>query len=112
MGTRAGKLDRRIVLLRPTGGQDEYGGVTRAFVDDAAVWAGLEPQKGDEGFAADQTTAKQVVILRIRYRENVGPKWGVRYDGAEYDIVDVTERGRREELVLTCYARDVTSGPT
>lgn len=107
---QAGKLDRRITLLKPTTAQDSYGAMTEAFASDGTVWANVKQVDGGESFQDDQHTAKKTLVFTIRYRSGITPSWRVQFDGEIYDLDDVAEVGRREGLALTGYAREVQSG--
>ncbi len=110
MPLRAGQLDRRITLQRPVPTRDSYGAELVAWQDLATVWAKVEPMGGDEGFRADQPTARQVTRFTIRYRAGVAPAMRVLYGGETYDIDDVSEPERRVSLVLLAHAHEVQSG--
>lgn len=111
MATKAGQLDRRIRLQRPTTGSNSFGERVAGYVEDAVVFARFVPVTGREEFLpSDHHSAKQATVFEIRFRPNVGPRWRVVYDGATYEVEDVAELGRRDGLRLTTYARDVKSG--
>lgn len=107
---RAGTLDRRITLMKPTAVQDSYGAMVDGFTSDGTVWANVKQIDAGESFQDDQHTAKKTVVFTIRYRAGVAPTWRVVFDGETYDLHDVAEVGRREGLALTGYAREVKSG--
>ena len=111
MAIKAGQLDRRLLLRRPSTTRNTFGEDVETFVDVKNVAARYVPQTGREEFVpADGHSAKQSTIFEIRYRAGVGPKWRVVFYGSEYDVEDVAEVGRREGLRLTCFARNVVSG--
>lgn len=103
---RTGKLDRRIALQRPPteAEVDAVGQPNDAWVTIAHVWAEVTFGSGGESFEADQTAARQRVTFRIRFRRGVSPEMRVVLDGNVYQVEDVAEPVRREELVLTCFA--------
>lgn len=103
---RTGTLDRRITLQRPPveAEVDAVGQPTDAWVTVATVWAEVIFGGGSESFEADQTAARQRVTFRIRFRRGVSPEMRVVLDGNVYQVEDVAEPKRREELVLTCFA--------
>jgi SPP1 family predicted phage head-tail adaptor len=67
---------------------------------DHAIWAEVWPLKGREFFAAQQTQYAADVRFRIRYRSDVLMTDRLVYDSVNYDIVQVSEIGRREGLEL------------
>jgi len=112
----AGKLDRRIRLEAATTTRGLDGHPVRMWPPDGGsllreVWAGVLPVRGQEGFAAQQFAAKAEVTFRIRYPYGLAmfptPSEDLRivYEGRNYDIVSVTETGRREGLDITATAR-------
>lgn len=108
---RAGKLDRRITLRKPTKAQDSYGEPLVTYADEATVWAEVKPISGGENYEGDQRSSKQRVEVVIRYRPGIeANSWLFVYDGETYEIEDVQEMGRREGLKLIAYAREVKSG--
>lgn len=107
---RAGTLDRRITLMKPTSTQDAYGAMVDSFASEGTVWANVKQLDAGEASRDDQHTAKKTVLFTIRYRASVAPTWKVVFDGETYDLTDVAEVGRREGLALTGYAREVKSG--
>lgn len=111
MSIKAGQLDRRIRLRRPSTTRNTFGENVETFVDEKTVAARVVPATGREDFVpSDGHSAKQPTVFEIRYRVGVGPKWRVSFNGSEYEVEDVAEIGRREGLRLTCYARNVVSG--
>lgn len=103
-----GKLDHRITLQQPAPEpENEYGGAgqQQTFTDVATVAAQVEPAPGLEGFIGDQLTATQRQEFTIRYRADVRPTWQLVFEGTTYQIVSVSEFGRRAGLTITAYAR-------
>ena len=45
---RAGQLNRRITLQRPSSAQDSFGAVQSTWIDVATVWADIQPLSGRE----------------------------------------------------------------
>lgn len=113
MGMKSGKLDRRVVLMRPTTTSNGFGEPVEEFVDAARVWASIaRPNPGGEVFQADQNSNEQPTTFEIRFRDDlqISAKWRLQYRGRTYDIVNVEEIGRRDGLRLTTTARDVIPG--
>lgn len=110
---KAGQLDKRILLQRPVVVRDEHGGEVTGWVDVATVWAHFKRVKGDESVQAEQRTNRQDAEFTIRYRPGLDPEMTLVYDGERWEIDDVGEpegSQRRELLLLTAHAREVTSG--
>lgn len=108
---KSGKLDRRITIQQRAVVQNTFGEEVEGWTDVFGSWARVEWSDGGESLGAGQRTAAQTVKFHIRFRAGVEPKMRVVYDGENYDIQDVQEgKGRRDELIITAYAREVTSG--
>lgn len=113
MGLKAGKLDRRVLLQQRVAAlHPETNEEMEAWMDVASVWAEFLPAGAIEEVRQDTRTNRQPARFRIRYRPGVtGGTMRVVFDGEPWRIEGVEEKERREELVLTCAARDGTSGP-
>lgn len=102
-----GKLDRKVTLQAPTPAPaNEYGGggQQQVFTDVATVAAQVEPVPGSEGFIGDQLTATARQKFTIRYRACVLPTWQLLFEGTTYQILTVSEFGRRQGLIITAYS--------
>ncbi|MEI3850046.1 MULTISPECIES: phage head closure protein [unclassified Ensifer] len=93
---RAGKLDRRVVILRELEtGRDEVNQPIIEWVAVATVWGQLAPDRGAERFEAQQLTGSENATFRIGYRGDVTVKDRVNCEGRTWDILSVREIGRR-----------------
>lgn len=63
---RAGRLNKRIAIQAATDTKGATGQTVRTWSTVASVWAGIEPLRGDERVAAQNTQARMThkVILR------------------------------------------------
>lgn len=106
---QAGRLDRRVALAHRTLGTQAADGSypDSGFTTYATVWAEKLDQHGREFFAAAGTNAERTTRFRIRYRSDVLQTDRIVLDSLNYDIVQVSEIGRREGLEI--FAR---SAPT
>lgn len=125
MTIQPGELDKRVVLLKRDTVTGELGNRTEGFSPapnqpTSGVWAKVEWAAGGEAWSADanRRAATQRRRFTIRYRPDVAPTWRLRYDGEEYEILDVGElttgganEGRRRYLVIIAEALEVTAGP-
>jgi SPP1 family predicted phage head-tail adaptor len=100
---RAGELNNRIILQKPTQSRASFGDMTTTFVDVATVWAAIEWQSGRRFESAKQLNSEVQGVIRIRYRSDIKPEWRLKY-GDRYiqilSIANVYERDR--ELQLNC----------
>lgn len=110
MGVRAGNFNRRIVIQSFTVGRNEVGEEIKTWATWKTVWAEMLPEKGDETFQSDRRVATQTVKFRIRFLAGVGPDKQILFEGKTFEIVDVAETRRREELVLTATVLDAAAG--
>jgi SPP1 family predicted phage head-tail adaptor len=102
---KAGRLDRRITIQKQSVSQSDSGQEVIAWVDLAIVWAELLPVRGGERYAAQQLVGKAITTFSFRWSTTVREitvKHRVVYDGREFDIVDVREPKRREEIQIDC----------
>ncbi|MVA47331.1 phage head closure protein [Agrobacterium vitis] len=100
---RAGKLDRRITLLRETEtGRDALNQPILEWVAIKTVWARKTVNKGTETVQAEQMGGTRPLTFQIRYRPGLSIKDRVQYDGALYEIKDFREIGRRVGLDIDC----------
>lgn len=108
MGLAAGKLDRRIILDRPTVTQNSLGEEVTVWVQLARVWASWRRASSNETLAGAEIEASVSDVFEIRYSSQVfdlNPKCRLTYANREYDIVTVDEIGRREGLRIGAVAR-------
>lgn len=104
---RAGKLDRLVSLYHRVLTQDAQGEQIATYPTAyGQVWAEKLDQRAREYFAAQGTQAEATTRFRIRWRSDVLMTDRVALDGVNYDIVQISEIGRRQGLELF-----VTSAP-
>lgn len=104
---RAGRLDRRITIQRKTVTQSDSGEEIVTWVDVATVWAEKVNLRGSERFAAQEILGHTLQMFRIRWSiavKELTTKHRILFDGRYYDITDVRESKRREEIEFDCYA--------
>lgn len=108
----AGRLDRRVTLQRATTAADAYGERVQTWADLATVWA--EKIESGRLVAREQADAGEARValarrkFRIRWSETVAvidASDRLLFEGDAYDILGVTELGRREGLEIECTAR-------
>jgi hypothetical protein len=104
----AGKLDRRVTILRAgTGTRDEYGEVQPGANTETTTWASLRPAPGTERFANAENAAQRRCGSSFAGVQT----WCARRTGCAtefglvYDVKSVTEIGRREGLEVLAVAR-------
>lgn len=104
---RAGKLDRRLTILRETQtGVNGFNEPVLAWAPVATVWAQQRPDRGSERFAAAQVAGTAVMTFHIRFRGDVTVVDRLEYEGTVYEIVaPPRELGRRVVLEIDAVAR-------
>jgi SPP1 family predicted phage head-tail adaptor len=108
---RAGRLDRRVELQKPTASLASSGQDQISWVTVATVWAAVEPIRGRETFDAQKIASEVDVKILIRHRSDVLPTWRVRLNDTVtspvtvriFRIIDVVNPfDARSELQLMC----------
>lgn len=98
---RAGQLRHRVTLQSVTRTDDEGGGYSEAWADDATVWAAVEPLEGTEALRGMALTATVTHRIWLRYREGVTAAMRVQHDGRTFNVRSVIDpEERHRELVL------------
>lgn len=102
---RAGKMDRRVTLLKfEEIGRDPLNTPIEDWVETATVWAQQRPERGAERFSAAQIAGAKVMTFHVRYRDDIGVKDRLSYEGQTFEITDVRELGRRVVSEVDCVA--------
>lgn len=100
----AGRLRFRVDIQKPVETQNTYGEPEVVWSDVATgIWAGIEPLKGREFFAAKQVNAEIEALVIMRYRSDIKAKYRIMHGTNEYyidTVINVDERNR--ELQLMC----------
>lgn len=98
----AGKMRRRVTIQKPTETNTD-GRVAKTWSDVNTVWAEFVDTRAKEFLNAKQVNAKLTHLLRIRWRDDVIPKWRLTHGSSTLNILGVVNPGqRREELLLEC----------
>lgn len=98
---KAGELDRRIVLMTRTQGQNTSGRPTIVWADGNEIWAQVRdmlPSRGEQ-IADGINVASRPARIRVRYRDDISADMRIRYGDQTLQIVsEVAELGRQEGL--------------
>lgn len=98
-----GELDKRIKIEQATETRSGTGAVIKSWATFLTAWAGIDPPKGREFFAAGQIQAEVTVRVRIRYRAGVTPQMRVLFGTRVFDINSVIDPDEAHvELILMC----------
>jgi SPP1 family predicted phage head-tail adaptor len=93
--TGAGDLNRRVVLEAPSETEDGAGGVTRAYVAIATVWAQIVPHAMRAEVSAQSLGAAQFVRIVLRRRDGITTAHRLREGERIYRIVAARESADR-----------------
>ncbi len=105
---QAGRMDRRVSLYHRALTQNSHGEQVPSYpAAYVTIWAEKLDQRAREYFAAQSTQAEATTRFRIRWRADVVMTDRLVLDGLNYDIVQISEIGRRQGLELFA-----TSAPT
>jgi SPP1 family predicted phage head-tail adaptor len=99
---RAGKLDRTIIIQRPTKAKNEYHTPVPAWLNIATVRAEIVQLSAAEFLASFGEAENKAIVFRIRYLAGITNEDRVSYEGQSYDLKQVAEIGRRRALELHC----------
>lgn len=108
----AGKLNRRVTIVRPTNSRNSFGEVVKEpFSPVATVWAGVRWVTGREQLRGGAKTQTQTAIFRVRFRPGLEPRMWVRYRDQMYDIESIAEATEQRDryLDLTATVREVAT---
>lgn len=100
-----GALRTELILQRCEAAQDDSGGLSESWIEEAIVMARIEPVTATSVFGADQTLESVTHRVTLRWRANVAS--GMRFTKGQrmFSIVtahDPDERGR----YLVCRVRE------
>lgn len=102
---RAGKLDRRIRLERSTPVSDGHGGLEDVWMKVADIRAEIVQASTEEFIRAYGASDDNVIIFRTYFIAGVTNADRIVYAGAEFDIKETKELGRRNGLEIRCVSR-------
>lgn len=90
-----GRMDRQVTLQRRTTTQNAIGEAIKTWTSLVTVPAAYKPAPGAEPVNGDKVEAELPVVFTIRYYSGLNPKDRLTYGGQVYNILAVTEVGRR-----------------
>lgn len=110
---RGGKLDRTIIIQRRTLSYANDGEPIEAWTTISTRPASISPLQGDERFTGEQLVAKDQVEFITRWAQlisDLSPLDRVVYPSSDspaerqiYDVIQVSEIGRREGLRIAAF---------
>ena len=102
---KAGDLRQVIVLLKPVITYGDHHRRSIEWQEAATVRAAMAEVSGREFWEAQAYHAEDIVTYTIRWRGDMDTTWRVRYQGAEYNILEINHLGNmRDFMRLKCRA--------
>lgn len=102
MKVAAGKLDRRIAILKRTIVKDASGVAVESYALRTECWAHVQELSGRQVVQASQLDIEGTVRIKIRYRFDIGDTDRIAYRGRIYEIVHRAEFGRYDDIEMMC----------
>ncbi len=103
MGLGSGAFDQRVAIESRTNTPNAYGEAVPAWATQAETWARVEPLRGKEFLAAEQTQGAVDYRVTIRYRTGITANMRVVWRGVVLVVLAVIDvNARRENLELMC----------
>ena len=104
---RAGRMDRRITLLRRDSERNDSGQKVPQWAMLDEVWAEWAPLRGTERWTAMQHVQTAEGAYKIRWRDDLQAVDAIEDEsGNRYEIIGVPEEiGRREGLKIHVHRR-------
>ena len=115
---RAGTIDRIVTVQRRTITESNSGEPVETWADLVERWASIKPLTGTERLAGENLVAKEQVEFRLRWETaiaDLSPDDRIVYprstdsppsaptDKDIYNIVQASEVGRREAMLVLAY---------
>lgn len=96
-------LRHRVTLQAPQLTPDSGGGAAISWVDQAELWAYIDPLSGNEQFSKHQTETILTHKIVIRYRADVRPEMRLQKETRYFEIISVMNESERNRwLELEC----------
>ena len=99
----AGSLDQRITLQQQVVTQNAMGTPIPSYVTQYQnIPAAVKPVSGKEKYhsESDRLISYKVYSFTIRFIDGINERHRIQYDGADWDIISISDIGRREGLIL------------
>lgn len=99
-----GKLDKRVVLQKPTVARDTMGGGETTWADYSTVWAAITPVSAAETVKSGRQVGELTHKIRIRYNANVLTDWKLKFGDRYFAVIGppINPAEKNEWLDLLC----------
>lgn len=106
---RAGRLDRRVVIEVRSVARDATGQEVETWSPAKTVWMGKRDVRANERWGAQQVVAEIDAVFTARWRPGdvrlSTDNHRLVYAGRVYNILGITELGRRGGIEIACAGR-------
>lgn len=103
-----GKMDKRVLLQVYTETVAANGERTSVWSDYDWRWAELLSHSASESTSADRMYIDTSATFRLRFDAVVTEKYRLIFRNRIYNILGISEIGRRQYMELVCEAGDIT----
>ena len=99
-----GKMRHRITFQKFNGDQDSFGDPLLAddsnWDDVVTVWASIDPLKGREFYAAQQSQSEVTHNICCRYRAGLTSAMRIKYRSRKFAIESIIDHEERHQSLL------------
>ena len=99
-------FDVKISLLTRVATPNEYGEKVVSYTTLVTTFAERVYKRGGEQTSAAQQVGFSVESFRIRYRSGLTQVNALTCEGNHYEVIKITEEGRKQFLILECERKD------
>lgn len=100
---KAGKLQYRGTIQRPSGSVGSFGDKSDDWTDVVDRWFSIEPLSGREYWSAQQVGSDVTHKITLRYRGGIKTSWRFYIRGRIFYINSILNTGEQDkELVALC----------
>ena len=92
---RPGEMDKRVSIIRESRTDDGMGGSTVSETTVDTVWCHVRPRSGSEQDFADRVNGQALYLFVIRYRSDILESDRIRWEGVDYNIRFISDKGPR-----------------
>lgn len=94
-----GKMNKRLILLKPETEDDGYGGKTTVYKEEGKIWAFLYQAGYSEMESLGTPMNREQLRFKIRPHKWIRRGWRVIYAGDTY-VVDTVDDTFRDNLTI------------
>lgn len=103
---KAGERDRLITFLQPVTTTSPSGMTKETFQEFSKAWAKKMDSSAMEDVEKVQRVAERSTVFEVPYFAELRETWNISYDGRTYEILGISEIGRRAGLSIETHLKD------